>query len=159
MNKLKLYITSVVGIVGVSLIALLASGCGDDDPDSTHELVGTWDLEQIIISFTIGGQTIIDTLPPDSISGTLTFEEDETFDLAMDMQGQVINTDGTWSTDGDSLTLDPSDTSETMTFQYDVSGTTLTITGVIQIQGVPVPVTTIQTWKKQKLIGCRRLGI
>lgn len=156
MNKLKLCVTGIVGIVSVSLIALLASGCGDDDP-TTHELVGTWDLEQMIMSFTIGGQTIIDTMTPDedTISATIIVEDDNTFTSISDMQGQVDTIDGTWSTEGDSLILAPSDTTETITFQYNVSGNTLTMTGtmVMEIQGVQVPVTMIQTYGKQRLIG------
>jgi hypothetical protein len=147
----------------VSLIAFFSSGCGDDDPDSsTHELVGTWNLEQMIMNFTIMGQTIIDTLTPDedTISGTATFEKDYEFTYTLEMQGQVDTMDGIWDTDGDSLTLMPSDTiSDTLTFQYDVSGSTLILSGVmvVEMQGMQIPITIIQTWGKQKALGRTRI--
>ena len=157
MNNFKLCITGLVGIVSVSLIAFLALGCGDDDADSTHELVGTWNLEQVIIVF---NQVPIDTLTSaDTMSGTATFEKNNTFDLELNIMGYGDTLDGTWSTSGDSLTMDPSDTTATLTVQYDVSGTILTITQgmIIEIQGFPVAVITIQTWREAEFIVPKRI--
>lgn len=158
MNRSKLCITGLVGIVSVSLIAFFALGCGNDDDDSTHELVGTWNLEQFIL---VVNQVPMDTLTTadTTISGTATFEKNHTFDLELDLIWFADTFEGTWSTSGDSLTLDPSDTTSTFTVQYNVSGTILTITWsmVIEYQGIPVTVTTIQSWRETEFIVPKRI--
>ena len=157
MNRSKLCITGLVGIVSVSLIAFFALGCGNDDDDSTHELVGTWNLEQVILVF---NQVPIDTLTSaDTMSGTAIFEKDNSFDLKLNIKGYGDTIDGTWSTTGDSLTMTASDTSETLAVQYNVSGTTLTITQniIIEISGFPVTVTAIQAWRKTEFIVRKRI--
>ncbi len=74
MNKLKLCITSVAGIVSVSLIALLASGCGDSGS-------GTSDVTYIIVVTSGNNGTI-------SPSGDVEVKEgdDQSFTIIPDEQ-------------------------------------------------------------------------
>lgn len=160
MNKLKLYITGIVGIVSVSLIAFLASGCGNGDTDPTG-LVDTWDMTQTIV---IVATAPIDTLTPDvdTVSGTVTFNDDSTcsYDLVIKHTFTIgptaipvdtaISSSGDWSSTDSSFTINDPQSGE-LTFLYEISGNTMVTTGTIEIdiQGNLVPFTVIQTWKRQ----------
>ena len=156
MNKLKLYIKGIAGIVSVSLITLFASGCGNGDPTTDEELVGLWDMTQMVVML----DTVSYTFTPgvDTVSGTLTLNDDSTYNYYLDINDTItigtfpvaldttISSSGDWSATDDSLTLNDPLAGE-QKFAYEIDGNTMITTGTMAISIVNV--TIIQTWKKQ----------
>lgn len=156
MNKLKLCVTGLVGIVSVSLITLLASGCGNGDSTTDEGLVGAWNLTQMIVMVDPSSDTL------DNVSGTLTLNDDNndsTFTYNLDINDTItigtfppipmdttISSSGDWSATDDSLTLNDPQVGE-QKFLYEINGNTMVTTGTMAISIVNV--TIIQTWRKQ----------
>ena len=158
MNKLKLCIIGIAGVIGLSLIVFLTAGCGDDDPTNTpHELVGTWEMIQMIVAL---GATPIDTLTPgvDTVSGTATFDEDNTCTYNVDINhtfntpvgpiplDTAISSSGDWTSTDSSFTISDPQAGE-QTFVYDITGNTMMTTTSMAI--VVGSLTLIQTWNRQ----------
>lgn len=121
--------------VGWQLVAvgdsgtLLTSPCGKkvspSNPPARHPLVGTWKHEQDIIVHANGSETAVstDSLPTLSFS----FAEDSSLLLYVVFHSELVRTfEGTWTTQGDQLTISSPAFSGGAT-RYSLAGTTLTM--------------------------------
>lgn len=156
MNKLKLCVTGLVGIISVLLITLLASGCGNGDTTTDEELVGTWNMTLMTVMLDTASYTF--TPGVDTVSGTFTLNNDSTYVYYLDINDTItigtfpvaldttISSSGDWSATDDSLTLNDPQVGE-QKFAYEIDGNKMVTTGTMVISIVNVVI--IQTWKKQ----------
>ena len=127
--------TRVVGrtlrYAAVFLLPILVSCSSDDEPtgNNANPLVGTWH----VTSFQALGSDFVQ----EGMSLTFTINEGGTYSLAVtgdavgacDTGTSCTNT-GTWSSTTTTFTLDPG-TQDAVTFNYSISGNTMTWTGSI----------------------------
>lgn len=107
MKRITLFLLAVVLMVGVG-------GCSSSDDSNDNPLVGTWT-----------GQMGADRRGDPDITVTVTFKEDNTFTST---ENGVPSDSGTWSTDGNVLTMRWNDSGETETLTFSVAGNQLTLT-------------------------------
>ena len=124
----------------ITLLVSIVISVGCDTSESTNEgaLAGTWQLTSMSVSYM--GQTI--PIPPEEMEQTtITINEDGTFSAyGVDEYGDSYTDSGTWSTNGNQLTV-VSPTDGTMTFEYTLSGNTLTLTEDMVEEGITITVT------------------
>ncbi|MFC2135937.1 lipocalin family protein [Bacteroidota bacterium] len=128
-------------ICSLLLLLILSVGCDTSESTDGGGLAGTWQLTSM--SMTYLGMTI--QIPQeDMMQQTLTINEDGTFTASgIDDDGPFTES-GTWNTNGNVLTVySPMD--GTMTFNYSISGNTLTLTGDMVESGETISVTMTYT--------------
>ena len=106
---------------------LFTIGCEDDEATDSNPLVGVWNMTSIVIESE--GTTTIDAGSDYSI--VLIFNEDGTFSNQGVMEGESHSESGTWSTQGDKLTIiteDVEEGQETEIWDYTVSGSSFSFT-------------------------------
>ena len=107
---------------------LFTIGCGDDEAtEETNPLVGVWNMTSVVIESE--GTTTLDA--SDEFSIVLIFNEDGTFSNQGVMEGESHSESGTWSTQGDKLTViteDVQEGTETEIWDYTVSGSSFSFT-------------------------------
>ena len=106
---------------------LFTIGCDDEATDETNPLVGVWNMTSL--SFTVGGATTtIDASSDYSI--VFIFNEDGTFSNQGVVEGESLSENGTWSTQGDKLTIiteDVQEGTETEIWDYTLSGSSFSM--------------------------------
>ena len=107
---------------------LFTIGCGDDEAtDETNPLVGVWNMTSVVIESE--GTTTLDA--SDEFSIVLIFNEDGTFSNQGVFEGESHSESGTWSTQGDKLTViteDVQEGTETEIWDYTVSESSFSFT-------------------------------
>ena len=128
-------------IFSILLSVLISVGCDTSESTDDGSLVGTWQLTSM--SMTYMGMTI--PIPPeDMMEHTITINADGTFtESGVDDDGPY-SASGTWSTNGNVMTV-TSPTEGTMTFNFSLSGNTLTLMGEIEEMGETISVTMVYT--------------
>lgn len=102
------------------------TGCSKD---LEKEIVGSWRWESTTITETIQGQSHTETDTPDEGESTIfTFNEDNTCSETVTYEGQTFTTTGTYSLNGDQLTIQLQDQDEPSTSTVDIDGSDMTLT-------------------------------
>ena len=107
---------------------LFTIGCEDDDATTSDTLVGVWNMTSIAVVYD-GATTTIDASNDYSI--VIIFNEDGTFSNQGVMEGESHSENGTWSTQGDKLTViteDVQEGTETEIWDYTVSESSFSFT-------------------------------
>ena len=106
---------------------LFTIGCEDDETTDSNPLVGVWNMTSIVIEVE-GNDTLYAS---DEFSIVLIFNEDGTFSNQGVMEGESHSESGTWSTQGDKLTViteDVQEGTETEIWDYTVSESSFSFT-------------------------------
>ena len=106
---------------------LFTIGCEDDETTDSNPLVGVWNMTSIVIE-SEGNDTLYAS---DEFSIVLIFNEDGTFSNQGVMEGESHSESGTWSTQGDKLTViteDVQEGTETEIWDYTVSESSFSFT-------------------------------
>ena len=102
------------------------TGCSKD---FEKDIVGSWRLVSTTITETIQGQSHTETETPDEGESTImTFNEDNTCSESVTYEGQTFTTTGTYSINGDQLTIQLQDQDEPSTSTIDIDGNNMTLT-------------------------------
>jgi len=133
--------TNVIVLIGLCLLftGILLTNC--EKKSSTEvkagDLVGTWVLTKVTITFGTGQSITLEgqALQAAGISGTITIRADGTYTAVMNMGDDPITENGTWTIDGNNLTLTTSEGSETVPFTLSGNKLTITITEDIDEDG------------------------
>ena len=127
-------------LAGILVLGLFVAGCGDSDEDSSSSgdstsVVGTWTWARLTATGpgVPGGSMVIDpglvaSYGYGTVSASITFNDDNTFNVNGSLDGQPMSSSGTWSTFGNQLTITISDPAISRAVTYAVSGNTLSIT-------------------------------
>jgi len=94
---------------------LMTYGCDDEiiNPDiSEAEIIGTWILTKIIVSYPIGQKEQSPT--EENLALTIILKNDKTYLRSQNNKGQITNDTGTWSIERAVLSL----TSDSKTFNF-----------------------------------------
>ena len=101
------------------------TGCSKDLED---EIIGSWSLQSETVTETYNGQTHTETeYPEEGESTIITFNEDNTFTEVVIYDGNDFTTTGTYSINGDKLTINPED-DEPSTGTLEIDGKDMTLT-------------------------------
>ena len=105
---------------------LFTIGCEDDETTDSNPLVGVWNMTSIVIE-SEGNDTLYAS---DEFSIVLIFNEDGTFSNQGVMEGESHSENGTWSTQGDKLTIITEEDGDTVTeiWDYTISGNSFSFT-------------------------------
>ena len=106
---------------------LFTIGCEDDEATDSNPLVGVWNMTSIVIE-SEGYDTLY---ARDDFSIVIIFNEDGTFSNQGVMEGESHSESGTWSTQGDKLTViteDVQEGTETEIWDYTVSESSFSFT-------------------------------
>ena len=101
------------------------TGCSKDLED---EIIGSWSLVSETVIETYNGQSHTETeYPEEGDSTIITFNEDNTYTEVVIYDGNDFTTTGTYSINGDKLTINPED-DEPSTGTLEIDGKNMTLT-------------------------------
>ena len=133
-NKLLLFIF-------ITLTIGFLAGCDSDSGTESNEpgsVVGTWQLTSAVLyntpvgTMTLTAEIFLDNSGTGAETSVLQFNEDGTASVTTNYEdGSEETIGGTWSTNGDNITVVGAGLDDTMT--YEVSGNTLTLTLIMPI--------------------------
>ena len=107
-------------------IVFAFTGCSKDLED---EIIGSWSLQSETVSETYNGQTHTETETlEEGESVIMTFNEDNTLTEVVVYDGNEFTSTGTYSINGDKLTVHMEGDDESTTSTLDIDGNTMTIT-------------------------------
>ncbi len=113
---MKRFDTFLLLMMVFPLMSMMA--CSDDDsaPGDANVLVGTWNVDLIQVSGSIGGIGISETVTP---TGTITFNSDftgkENYSYNVPGIGNITENDNfTWRSSAATITFDPGDVDESV---------------------------------------------
>lgn len=102
------------------------TGCSKD---LEKDIIGSWRLVNTTITETIQGQSHTETETPDEGESTImTFNEDNTCSESVTYDGQTFTSTGTYSINGDQLTIHFAGEEEPTTSTIDIDGSNMTLT-------------------------------
>ncbi|HSE27911.1 MAG TPA: lipocalin family protein [Gemmatimonadales bacterium] len=112
--------------------AALSLACGDDDGNgpNRNSLVGTWDATSMEFVLRTNPAVRVDVVAEFDATVTVVLDDDDTFSVLVQVPGepaQLIT--GTWSVDGNTMTLNPDGEPFDWQFAVSLSGNTLTLEG------------------------------
>ena len=117
--------------VAASMFALV--GCSKDEE---KEIIGSWRLLSTTVTETYQGQTHSETETPTEDEVVIfTFNENNTFSLSTNYEGNEFTRTGSYSLNGDKLSMkydDEDEFSSTGTVKIDGSDMTMTFTGTYE---------------------------
>lgn len=108
-------------LLAFSIAVFLISCDSDSTGPNSNGLVGTWEFQQFIV--TVNGQEISLTPEMLEMEVTITLNSDGTLSAITREGSETRNESGTWSTEGNNLTLIIGD--ETISGQYTLEGNSL----------------------------------
>lgn len=104
---------------------LVFTSCSKDLED---EIVGSWKMVSETVTETYNGQSHSETeYPEEGDSVIYTFNEDNTYTVVITYDGNDFTTTGTYSINGDKLTINPEDDDPTIS-TLEIDGNNMTIT-------------------------------
>ncbi len=144
MRKLTNILPGLMGVI-VTVMLFTFSSCDnatDPEPKQGGSIIGTWQMVTIKMYDTPVGELTIPATQFLEMSGTgattsiLQFNEDSTASVTTTYEDASQDTiDGTWTADGDDLTVEGAGIDDTVSF--DVEGDTMTLTRIMAINFTP----------------------
>ncbi len=118
---------TLISVLAAMLAVLLVTGCDGDGDSTPRSLAGTWELTSITYTGdrVVGGSLTL-SATFGLASGTLIFNDDNTWSGNVTALGDTTTYDGTWSASEDQLSL--TSLGQSLKWTYVIAGNTLTTT-------------------------------